>query len=274
MRPPRGRGRAARAGCDNRQTAPLEFHLISDSDIRAELHACDATEPTPALVRNLVLMSVAKGLSQHYGTKANTKCLQSSLAIQHLLARHGIESHVWIGELCLPQRVQPDGFVAWGGYWGDDHHVWTYTAKRSEIVDLTVKYLHQRGSLSGQASPAIPAIWCPIDRLPGRILYIPQDVVQGVDPSFEDDVRAFVSLCVSIETSLRSRMRRSQVRAEPVITDCDDLNALLKSRHHWSGVYAFFELTKQPFPPDVQRRMADAERRAMRRSSGMSGTEG
>lgn len=210
-------------------------------------------DPTPKPIRSLVLAAVDQALEEHYGDEASAKCYQSSFGIAHLLARYGVPAELWSGAVCVPERLSPDGReLSWGGFWGDDFHVWIRTSRR-ELVDLSITRLHRRPLVRDRPGPQVPAIWWQNTLWPRSIVYVPNAIVppREFPPQFEADLQSFAALCEFHERKIRRSNRINRLRFGPVITCVKDLERLRTERNPWAEAYDFFETHKIPFPPEL-----------------------
>ncbi|MEM6250658.1 hypothetical protein [Shewanella vaxholmensis] len=216
---------------------------------------------TPDFVRRLCFMIVEKVLIEHYIDSYSMRCLQSSLAISLILKRFGIKSQVYVGEVCVSQ-VFSDNNIAprWNGFWGDDHHVWLVT-EFSEIVDLTIKYLHLHPVTEGNSQLQMPAIWwSDISRWPNVIKYLPQGPITVKLPDEEMiDLQAFqVKVSQDLDYFLESNLVQ-QVVFTPIIHGPESMNELYAKGDLWLVNSAVLQDGWLPYP----QRIVERERELM-----------
>jgi hypothetical protein len=177
---------------------------------------------TSPFLRRLVFSVVDQALHEHYGADYPQKCLQSSVGIQLVLGKLGIESKLWMGAACFAQAYRNSpGKTGWAGFWDRDHHVWLVT-EFAELVDLTISELHlQPLSRSGDAEPIPPLWWNEISEWPWIIRYLPEGLVS---PAFQfetreemEDVNRFKALVLETLERYMAERRAEDVAFGPML---------------------------------------------------------
>lgn len=205
------------------------------------------------------MAAVDRALTVRYGDNASLRCYQSSLGIQQLLRRYGIASDLIHGVVCMPERCDQEGRrLCWGGYFGEDHHVWVRTARR-ELVDLSITRMHKRPIASARHSAPVPAFWWHEQPMPSCIVYLSDGPIETREFSGADerDTLEFVAMCEGFAHDLRQGAKINRLRYGPVVTGIKDLDALWHSKNPWAETCVFFNAHQFPYPDDIQRRIAE-----------------
>lgn len=217
------------------------------------LRSRETGKTTPFLAR-LALQVVSQAVTERYTTTRSIRCLQASCGIERVLSRLGIRAHLFGDAFCIVRLFRDPRVVMWGGFWGQDHHVWVST-EFHEIVDLGVSWLHEHPKSTRNDAWPIPAIWWrDIDRLPRLFRYLPVgSLVPRLEPTEQDDLDAFLRKVDASFDDFLKRGRPGAVTYAPVIYSEESLNELLKQRNPWlSGAARIPQ--DMPYPPWVQAR--------------------
>lgn len=213
---------------------------------------------TPDFVRKLCFTIVEKALMLHYVDSYSMRCLQSSLAISQILKRFGIKSQVYTGEICVSQVFSDDKIAPrWNGFWGDDHHVWLMT-EFSEIVDLTIKYLHLHPVTKGNGQLQMPAIWwSDVSRWPRVIKYLPQGPIAVKLPDEEmTDLQVFQAKVSQELDAFFESNSAQQVVFSPILHGPESMNDLYVKGDLWLVKSIVLQGGRLPYP----QRIVDRER--------------
>jgi hypothetical protein len=221
---------------------------------------------TSSFLRRLVFSVVDQTLHDHYGGDYPQKCLQSSVGIQLVLGKFGIESKLWMGAACFAQAYRNSpGKTGWAGFWDRDHHVWLVT-EFAELVDLTISELHLHPlSRSGDAEPIPPLWWDDISWWPGTIMYLPEGVVAPVF-QFEtreemEDLDRFKALVLATLERYTAERSVENVAFGPVLEGEHSLDTLYDQGHPYLVKTFVVHQSRTPFPPWVRQRMAELTRK-------------
>lgn len=155
--------------------------MISQGFLDGEISESREQRRTSLFIRKLTLHVVDAALRQHYGADYPIRCLQASCGIRRVLGSFGIAARLVVGAACFSEvNRKPPVEVSWGGFWDQDHHIWTLT-EYDEIVDLTITQLHLHPAKQRCDAVPIPAVWwSPSHRWPSIILYLPEgEIMEG-----------------------------------------------------------------------------------------------
>jgi hypothetical protein len=224
---------------------------------------------TTQFLRRFVFSVVDQALHEHYGKDYPEKCLQSSAAIQSVLSKLGIESKLWTGAACLAQayKTAPEQ-TGWGGFWDRDHHVWLVT-EFMELVDLTISELHLHPASSRRDAEPIPPLWWDeIAEWPRTIRYLPEapvaPVFQFEEREDTEDMERFKALVLTTMERYMAGRRVEDVAFGPMLEGERSLNSLHSLGHPYVVKTFIVQQLNIPFPPWVQRRMDEIDRRYRR----------
>ena len=217
---------------------------------------------TSQFLRRFVFSIVDQALHDHYGGDYPQKCLQSSVGIQLVLKKLGIESKLWTGAACFAQayKTVPE-MIGWAGFWDRDHHVWLVT-EFSELVDLTVSELHLHPSFSRQDAEPIPPLWWDeLGQWPGTIRYLPDGAVSSAF-RFEmrretQDLESFKNLLLATMGCYVAERRAEDIAFGPILEGEHSLNSLHDQGHPYLVKTLVVHRQGVPFPPWVQQRQAE-----------------
>lgn len=208
--------------------------MIKASFLKAQ-SAKAARGRTPPFLRRLAAGVVDRVALAHYGPAYSMKCLQTAHAVGEVLKRFGVESQLWMGAFCAAEVYEEPGHQGWGGFWGQDHHVWLYTANR-ELVDLSVSQMHRHPKSQRRDGIAMPALWWddasswpPVIRYlpdrPGRIGFVEADDVA--------DLATFMDLVMAELDRVLAQDRVEQVTFGPLMSGIQDMDVLTRQGHPW-----------------------------------------
>lgn len=181
------------------------------------------------------------------------KCLQTAAATAALLNRFGIKSRLWVGALCAAE-VFEDGTATWGGFWGQDHHVWL-TTEFSELVDLSITQLHRHPKSRRSDGIPIPAIWWnDLGRWPPVLRYMPDSPISiGLEGPDRTDLEAFKSRVKEALEAEVARKNVSDIGFGPILENVGTMD-LLHDRNDWLTRAILFQDRNIPFPAWIGRR--------------------
>lgn len=97
--------------------------MIKHRFIDAQVANSRAAQRTSPFLRRLVVMVVDREARTHYASAYPTKCVQTSVAVQRLLARLGITSRVLLGAFCAAEYYHEPNVATlrfWRRYVGDE----------------------------------------------------------------------------------------------------------------------------------------------------------
>ncbi len=241
--------------------------MIKKSYLNKQLKKSRKCNQTSSFLIQLVFQIVDEVLSNHYEESYSDRCLQSSLAIQQVLAFLGIDSYVYGTDFCIAQAYEGSSDVIWGGFWDTNHHVWVVT-EFDETVDLSVSQSHKHSSNSRPNQLPIPAIWWQrADEWPEVIKYLQSGVI---NPELSDAGNRDLQVVSSkIDEMLATIMNDFDVRDisfQPIIQSPRSLEDLLGSNHSWAKKVYLFNQSSAPLPPWIQekeRQLTHQRRRAL-----------
>lgn len=240
--------------------------MIKTGFIQKQAQKSRRDRHTSQFLRRFVFSVVDEALHEHYGGDYPQKCLQSSVGIQLVLKKLGIESKLWTGAACFAQAYKnAPAQTGWAGFWDRDHHVWLVT-EFMELVDLTISELHLHPSSSRRDAEPIPPLWWDdIASWPRTIRYLPEGAVAPIF-QFEtrketEDMERFKALVLlTMERHMAARSAED-VAFGPVLEGEHSLNSL----HEQGDPYVVKTLIVHqlgiPFPPWVQQRINELDRK-------------
>jgi hypothetical protein len=209
-------------------------------------------ERTPRVVRSLIFSLVDAAARSHYADHYPIKCLQTSVAVQSLLERFGIGSTLWQGGICVAQVFERDKTLSWGGFWGENHHIWLIT-QFNEYVDLAIGQLHRHPNRSRDDAIAMPPIWWDeAGRWPSVIKYLPFSRVRpDLQGLAAHDLNTFVQLAdTALERKLQARASQ-EVEFGPILHGPKGLNDLFEQGCPWVVRAIEFEQGSVLLPDEV-----------------------
>jgi hypothetical protein len=210
--------------------------MIDQSFIDKQVAESREIGSTTIWLRELTFSIVDTALKQHYGADYPVRCLQSSCGIQTVLESFGIRARLTKGAACFSQVNEDEPItVSWGGFWDQDHHIWTWT-EFNEIVDLTVSQLHLHPGESRRDLTPIPAVWwSEPSRWPGIILYVPEPgvLVPQLPEAEMADLEVFKNRVIDLKLSMIRKSKAEDVCFAPILHGPDSLNDLYQHRHPW-----------------------------------------
>ena len=236
--------------------------MIKKGFLQKQVQSSRRDKRTTPFLRRFVLSIVEEALQGHYGNESPEKCLQSSLAIQLVLYRLGINSKPCLGAACFAQAYKNAPYrTGWAGFWGEDHHVWLMTEFR-ELVDLTISQLHRHPAFSrSDGEPVPPLWWDDLGSWPNTIRYVP-DGLLSPDNKFEtreadDDLKAFKAYVIETMTRYMALQDVQNVSFGPILENEDSMNALYQQGHPYLVKTYVVHQRGLPFPPWIQQRIAE-----------------
>jgi hypothetical protein len=210
---------------------------------------------TTPFLRRLVLQLVDETLTTHYGPNYHSQCLQGSVAVQAILNQLGFRSVVVTGEACFA-AVAP-GYLSWGGFWGNDHHMWV-VAELDEVIDLTVTKLHLHPSGSRGDFEPIPAIWWHgVSHMPPVFRYLPSSWGHEVtlsDPTEDEFLGLIRADAVRRFHTFLQCGDLNEIRFEPIIQDLESMNMLFADGHPWVRGSMPIQDNEIPYPGRITQR--------------------
>jgi len=243
--------------------------MIKAGFIQKQVQKSRRERRTTQFLRRFVFSVVDQALHEHYDKDYPEKCLQSSAAIQSVLSKLGIESKLWTGAACLAQayKTAPER-TGWGGFWGRDHHVWLVT-EFMELVDLTISELHLHPASSRRDAEPIPPLWWDeIAEWPRTIRYLPEapvaPVFQFEEREDTEDMERFKALVLTTIEHYLAERTVEDVAFGPMLEGERSMNSLHDQGHPYVVKTFIVQQLNIPFPPWVQRRMGEIDRRYRR----------
>jgi hypothetical protein len=240
--------------------------MIKHGFLQKQVQKSRRDRHTSQFLRRFVFSIVDQALHEHYRRDYPQKCLQSSVGIQLVLKKLGIESRLWTGAACFAQAYKnAPTKTGWAGFWDRDHHVWLVT-EFAELVDLTISELHLHPSFSRRDAEPIPPLWWDeLGQWPGTIRYLPEGTVSSVF-QFEtreetEDLERFKARVLTTMEHYVAGRRAESVAFGPVLEGDHSLNALHDHGHPYLVKTLIVHQLGIPFPPWVQRRMAELTRK-------------
>lgn len=225
--------------------------MIKPNFIKAQVAKSRANKQVSPFLRRMIASTVDTVARDHYGAAYSTKCLQASCAVHDLLATLGITSQIVVGAMCAAEVFEDPRFGTWGGFWGDDHHVWV-TTEFYELVDLSVAEMtkHPRSSRKGGISMP-PLWWNDIVTWPSVIKYLPDSVVQKPrfpDPADNADLDLFLSRVEALWDHTLLQGRVEDVVFTPLLESPSSMNRFHEAGHPWFERAIVFQDQDIPFP--------------------------
>jgi hypothetical protein len=231
---------------------------------------------TPRALRDLIFRSVDRAAERHYAEAYPMKCLQCSVAIQRLLLRAGIESQLWVGAVCAAEVFEDPTVVGWGGFWGQDHHVWLVT-QFHELVDLSIGrlYRHPRRKRT-DGVPMPPVWWTDIVTWPPVLKYLADSRTDvRLDPEETEDLELFLAHVDSTFDACLRQKDIGQSHFGSVLGGPRSMNELYESGDQWVVRALFFQEHSIAMPDWILEReeqLVRAHRNGTRAASRLAGT--
>jgi hypothetical protein len=183
-----------------------------------------------------------------------------------VLKKLGIESKLWTGAACFAVAYKSGvGQTGWGGFWDRDHHVWLVT-EFMELVDLTISELHLHPASSRRDAEPIPPLWWDdIAGWPKTIRYLPEGAVAPIF-QFEtreetEDLERFKARVLATMERYLAERKTEDVAFGPMLEGEHSLNSLYEQGHPYLVKTLIVHQLNIPFPPWVQRRMDELNRK-------------
>jgi len=225
------------------------------SDIEDQVREAQEAGKTTLFLSQLAFTIVDSVLIAHHGENDCIQCLHSSIGLQMVLARFGINSKLWGDAVCVAEVCSSSSYSGWGGFWDKDHHVWLVSEFR-ELIDLSISKLYRHPSRTQNNVIEMPAIWWQdMSRWPCVIKYLPRGIVQ---PKLnEEDARDLEKFKKSISHEIDKVLYNGQVEdiiPRPTLYNTDSMNYYYEIGHPWITKVLMFQENKIPQPPWVIRR--------------------
>ena len=233
--------------------------MIKQSFLKKQIKKSRSEKKTSYFLRRLIFLLVDNTLKNHYEDTYAMRCLQSSIAINLLLAELGIKSQSIVGDVCVAQVFENDSsHPNWNGFWGGDHHVWSCN-EFGEVIDLTIKYLHLHPVTKTNGQLPMPAIWWEDNvQWPVIMRYLQQGVALVDLPKDEmDDLESFKKIIISNYNDFLQNNTVQDVIFHPIIYGKDSMNQLHKEGNLWLKKSIVFQNLAIPFPQQIQKRLAE-----------------
>lgn len=232
--------------------------MIKPSFIKKQVEKATRVAATPPVLRSLVFSVVDQMAQEHYGSQYPLKCLQTAAATQQLLATMGIRSTLWCGAVCFAEVFDEASDVSWGGFWGEDHHVWVITEFK-EYVDLSISRLHQHPNSRRTDGVPVPAVWWDdITQWPSVIRYLPDSPVGiGLEGSDAADLAQFLN---RVEQAFNRSLAHGQIDAvkfSPLLTGPNSMNDLYAQGLPWAVRSYVIQEHNIPFPSWIVERQEE-----------------
>ena len=230
--------------------------MIKLAFIKKQIEKSKCDRKTSPFLRRLVFYVVNGSLRQYYSEDHPIKCLQASVAIEHLLNKLDIKSRLYTGGVCVPQVYKNNSCtVGWNGFWGEDHHVWVLT-EFGELIDLSINSLHLHPMSQAREQEPVPAIWWDdAGEWPRIIKYLPDGAVNIQLPIDEmDDLEKFKIVVGKSYNEALQKLDGKKVIYEPILDNSSTLNRLLDSGHAWVCQSCYFDQANVPLPTWVRER--------------------
>ena len=242
--------------------------MISPSNIENHAKISKQTGRTTFLLSQLAFTIVDNVLIAHYGESDCMKCLQSSIGLQMVLSKFGINSILWGDAVCVAEVCSSSHYLGWGGFWDRDHHVWLIS-NFNELVDLTISKLYRHPSRSRKDLSQMPAIWWQdISQWPRVIKYMPRGKVKPLlnieDSSDLDKFKESISR--EIDKVLSDGWAQDPI-FRPTLYNVDSMNYYLEIGHPWVTKALIFQEKNIPYPSWVIRREKELVAQAKARKS-------
>lgn len=231
--------------------------MIKNTFLKKQISKAHSVSRTPNFLRRLTFLVVEEVLLEHYKDSFSMRCLQSSIAISHILSGFGIKNKIFTGDLCISQ-VFEDSYrsPSWNGFWGNDHHIWVCT-EFDELIDLTVKFLHIHPNSLNNRQVQVPAIWWDdFTQWPSIIRYIPKGSVKLQLSKLEmDDIEEFKKLINIKLAALFENSSVSDIEFAPILEGENSMNELHVAGNDWLQKSIYLEKMNIPYPKAIQEKL-------------------
>lgn len=231
---------------------------------------------TTAFLKHFTFTVVDRALRRHFGDNYSIRCLQGSVGAQLVLAEAGIVSRLWMGAasyaLGFAGEPKPPRVFRFGGFWGEDHHVWC-TTEFYEFVDLTISQLHRHPRTSRRDTLPVPPLWWNVN--PGMVptvKYLPQGPVGGLqlEPEEDREHQAFVKCVLPCLEEVMSGIDSRAIDFGTILEGTGTLDRLTEIGDPWVTQAKVYYDLRVPHADWVEEReralMAVAGEHARRRS--------
>ncbi|GGL35612.1 hypothetical protein [Caulobacter rhizosphaerae] len=229
--------------------------MIKPTFLKAQM-AKAAAGRTPPFLRRLTAGVVDRVATAHYGQAYAMKCLQTAHAVGEVLKRFGVGSQIWLGAFCAAEVFETSGFQGWGGFWGQDHHAWLYTANH-ELVDLSVAHMHRHPRASRKDGIPMPPVWWDdVSSWPPVLRYLPDSPAKigFPDPRDAADLKMFMSLVMVELDRVLAEDEVDDVTFGPILSGLDAMDALTERGHPWLVRAIEFQDRGARFPLWIEQR--------------------
>ena len=225
------------------------------SDIEDQVRKAKEAGKTTLFLSQLAFTIVDKVLMAHHGENDCMQCLHSSIGLQMVLAKFGIDSKLWGDAVCVAEVCSNSLYSGWGGFWDKDHHVWL-VSEFKELIDLTISKLYRHPSRTQNNVIEMPAIWWQdISLWPCVIKYLPRG---RVNPELnEENSRELGKLKKSISHEIDKVLNDGWVEdiiPRPILYGPDSINYFYEIGHPWVTKVLSFQEKNIPYPAWVIQR--------------------
>ena len=199
------------------------------------------------------------------------KCLQCFVAIKQLLHEFGVESRLWVGAVCEAEVFEEAGWIGWGGFWDQDHHIWLVT-EFAEFVDLSISQLHLHPRRRRSDGIPIPPIWwSDIGTWPCVLRYL-LDSPAGFafNETDQADLELFLAKGTTSFDDCALEIEVGSPAFGPILHGSASMNELFEAGNAWVTRSIVLQHMSLPLPLWVQEReqeFLDAHKRGQRASS-------
>lgn len=236
--------------------------MIKKTFIQKQVKKSKQEKKTSLFLRRLIFHVVDIALKKHYSETFSMKCLQSSVAIRILLEQNDISSRELMGAVCVSQVFNDESKSPnWNGFWGDDYHVFLAT-EYSELVDLTMGYLHLHPMSKVNEQLPVPAVWwSDSDQWPTILKYLPENAKVNIMLHEEDnlDLENFKILVLKeYENTLKSSTV-NEILFEPILNGIDSMNKLYNEGNVWLKKSWIFQELNIPLPTWIKEKEAELD---------------
>jgi len=234
--------------------------VIKAGFIKKQVQKSQRDSKTTEFLRRLTFQVVDEALLKHYEQDYPMKCLQASVGIQNTLKSFGVNSRLVLGEACMAQVFANSHVIGWNGFWGEDHHHWLFT-EYSEVVDLTIRYLHIHPAKRDNEQLEMPSVWWGTKDATSVINYLGTCFIEYPKLPEEDqiDLTVFEKLVQSHLEDTLEQKTVEEINFEPVISGMPSLNKLDQAGNPWVKKAFFVHQNSLPLPEDYQEKLDQAK---------------
>jgi hypothetical protein len=156
-----------------------------------------------------------------------------------------------MGAFCAAEIFEEWGHDGWGGFWGDDHHIWLVT-EFNELVDLNVAVMHQHPRSRRSDGVPMPPLWWDLAcGWPSVISYLPDMLVERVElPDISDqmDLIEFEAAVMRRFEDAILTQRPDQLKCAGLLEDIDAMQRLHEAGNPWLNRAIAFQERGIPLP--------------------------